>query len=530
MRLSALTGALALTLSLSGPLHAQSKTDRASVEWGAEMSDKKDGVFGSVFGHTDDAVYMTVFMKKERFVRKMDTGHRVQYQKLLPMEIGKNDHVLERIVLSGDKIIVFSSFFDKKEKQNSLYGRTFNASDMSPAGEMQKLSSFSVERNRNQGSFSVHASPNDEVFLVYQSLPYEKEGHERFELKVLDNDLKTTWEQRVDLPYRDDEFGVQSFRVDNDASVMMIGNKYAEKREAKALRKDGKATYTYHLLVYRGDGAEPDDHAVEVPDKFLQDLTITLADEGDILCGGFYGAKGSFTTSGAFFLRLDRNSKEIVHSSFKEFDKDFITMYMTEKEEAKATKRAEKKGEEVEMYDYELREIVVRSDGGAILLGEQYRFYTVTTCSSTPNGGQSCSTSYHYVYNDIIAINIDPQGNIEWAAKVPKRQHTVNDGGRASSYALVVKGTDMHILFNDNGKNLFLKPGDKVEAYRPGKEALITLATIDQDGKVTREALLAVEKREAITLPMSAVQIGDDRLFIFADWRKTHRFGTVTFN
>jgi hypothetical protein len=47
---------------------------------------------------------------------------------------------------------------------------------------------------------------------------------------------------------------------------------------------------------------------------------------------------------------------------------------------------------------------------------------------------------------------------------------------------------------------------------------------------VHREALLSVEKREAIIRPKSAAQIADDRLFIYADWKKTHRFGTVTFN
>jgi hypothetical protein len=525
-----LVGLMAALIGPFGQLHAQTKTDRATVEWGAEMSDNKDGVFASMFGYTDEAVYMTVRLKKELFIRKMDTRHKVVYQKVLPLEIDKKDHSLERIVLADDKIIVFTSFFDKKENRNTLYGRVFNAGDMSPAVRLQKLATMDVERRRNQGSFSVHVSPNDRMILVHQRLPFEKEGHERFELKVLDTGLQVQWEQRVDLPYKDDEFRVERLRVDDDGSVMVIGNKYAEKREAKELRKDGKATYTYHLLVYRSDGSAPEDHAVVVPDKFLQDLSITIAREGDILCGGFYGAKGSFATSGAFFLRLDRTTKQIVHSSFKEFDRDFITMYMTEKEEAKATKRAERKGEELEMYDYELRDIIVRSDGGAILMGEQYNYYTVTTCSTNANGGQTCTTTYHYVYNDIIAVNIDPNGDIEWAAKVPKRQHTINDGGRASSYGMVLKGDNIHLLFNDNGANLFLKPGDKVQSYRPGREALVTLATIAGDGKVHREALLSVEKREAIIRPKSAAQIADDRLFIYADWKKTHRFGTVTFN
>ena len=42
---------------------------------------------------------------------------------------------------------------------------------------------------------------------------------------------------------------------------------------------------------------------------------------------------------------------------------------------------------------------------------EQYYMYAVTTCYSTPNGGRSCTTTYHYIYNDIIVVNIAKQRN-----------------------------------------------------------------------------------------------------------------------
>jgi hypothetical protein len=361
-------------------------------------------------------------------------------------------------------------------------------------------------------------------------LPFEKEGLERFSLKVFDRDMNPLWDRDVQLPYQDSEFSVESIRVADDGTVMMIGNKYAEKREAKALKKDGKATYTYHLIIFHGDDAATEGHPIVVPDKFLQDISLNVGKEGDILCGGFYGNKGSFAIRGTYFLRLDRDTKKIIHTSFKEFDRDFITAYMTEKEEAKATKKAEKKGEEVEMPNYELRDIIRRSDGGAVMVAEQYNFYTTTVCTPTQNGGQTCRTVYHYVYNDIIVVNVDPQGDIAWSAKVPKRQHSQNDGGRYSSYALVVKNDHIYLMFNDSGKNLLLLPGDKVEPFRYGKEMLITLATINNDGKVFREALMPQDKRDAITRPKAGVQIADDRLFIYASWKKTHRFGTVVFN
>ena len=85
MRSLALLTGVALFLALPGNLCAQAKTDRATVEWGPEMLDKKDGVFSEVFGHDDEAVYMIVFMKKERFIRKMDKNYKVVYQRVLPI-------------------------------------------------------------------------------------------------------------------------------------------------------------------------------------------------------------------------------------------------------------------------------------------------------------------------------------------------------------------------------------------------------------------------------------------------------------
>lgn len=512
-----------------GPLIAQNKTERASVSWGKEMNSSSDGLFEEVVGYTDDHVYMTVQLKKETFIRKMDADHNVVYQKLLPMKVGKNEHALKEVVVFGDKILLFTTYFDKKDKSITVYMRTFNEANMDPLGVTEELSSMDAERRRNTGGSLVRVSPNDRAVLIGQFVPFDKEGSERFDLKVFDAGMAPLWQRSVELPYSDKEFRVENLRVADDGTVFLVGVKYAEKREAKELKKDGKATYEYHLLVIRGDGSPVADHPITVPDKFFQDLSINIGKEGDILCGGLYGSKGSFAISGAFFLRIDRETKAIVHTSYKEFDRDFITAYMTEKEEAKATKKAERKGEDLELPNYELRDLIRRDDGGVVMVAEQYRYYVTQNCVTDANGRTNCSYVHHYVYNDIIVVNVDPDGNIAWAVKVPKRQHSTNDGGRYSSYALVVKNDHIYLMFNDHGKNLMLLPGDKVEPFRYGKEMLITLATVNQDGKVFREALLPQDKRDAITRPKASVQIGDDRLFIYANWKKSHRFGTVNF-
>ncbi|MEO8591426.1 MAG: hypothetical protein ABI432_18745 [Flavobacteriales bacterium] len=447
-----------IAIACASGLCAQNMTERATVAWGGEFNTDKDGAFDAVIGSTATHVYLALYRKKELFIEKMDFSLAVVYKKLVPLEIGKDDHELEKVVVFGDRILVFTTSYDGKANTNGLFLRIFSAEDMVQQGAMQRLASIDAESKRDKGGFEISFSPDEKIVLVSQNVPYEKDTKERFDLKIFDMNMALMWQREVELPYLDSEFGVQDLRVDNDGSVIMVGNKYAEKREARELRKDGKATYTYHLLVYRSGTGSPSDHAIEVADKFLQDLTLSLGDDGDILCGGFFSNKGTFSIRGTFFLKLDRTTKAIIHESYKEFDNDFITKYMTEKEERKATKQAERHGEDMELVDFELREIVRSTDGGAVMIGEQYDYYVTHTSYMNANGTTSYTTSYHYVYNDIIAVSIDPDGNIAWAVKVPKRQHTVNDRGFYSSFGMTVKGERIYLVFNDNGKNLFLPP------------------------------------------------------------------------
>ena len=510
-------------------LTAQTKTDLAQVKWGPDLSMSKDGVFDHLFGSTDDHLYMIVSKRRDLYVQKLDLDNRVIYKELLEMEFDKDDHNLASAEVFGDRILVFTTFYDKKQKANGLFLRVFDAANMKPQGRIKRLATIHGESRRDRGSFDLNVSPDESHILISQQIPSEKGDKERFKLMVFDAEMTPVWEQEVTLPYLEEEFSMREVRVTDDGSVVVIGTKYAEKKEAKELRKEGKATYEYHLLTYDSNGGAPEDHAIQVPDKFLQDLTLNIGEDGDILAGGFYGLKGTSSIHGVYFMRLDRKTKAIKHSNFKEFDKDFITQYMTEKEEKKATKKAEKKDEELEMANYDLDEIIRRDDGGAVMVGEQYNFWVSTYTVTDANGNTSTRTVYHYVYNDVIVVNVDPSGNIEWAAKVPKRQHTTNDGGFYSSYALGVRDDRIYLVFNDSGKNLFLQPGQKVEQFRlKGKEALITLATIDQNGVVKREALMSQDRRDAITRPKSCIQITEDRMFVYAQRKKDYRFGSMT--
>jgi len=508
---------------------AQPKTDKATIQWGPEIQEKTTGMYGSLFGQSDDAVYMTFWKKDKLFVQKMTSALTSSYHKEVDLKLDKKDLNLKEVMLAGDRVIMFASRYDKKEDLNSLYMRLYDESNMVPAGGWERLAEFSSAK-AYAGGFQMDVSPNEEHILVGIHLPYEKDASEKFRVRVYSKQMDLEWDREIVMPYTDKEFSVQTLRLENDGDVVAIGVKYLEKQEAREKKREGKAAYNYHLITFSSSGDQTD-NAIASGDRFLQDLTISLDDgDGPILCGGFYGNKGANKVRGAFFMSLDPRTKAVLHESYKEFSDDFITQYMTAKEEEKAKKKAAKKDEDLQMFEYDLDEIIRREDGGAVLVGEQYYMYTTTVCTTTQNGGQSCRTVYHYIYNDIIVVNISPEGDIEWASTVPKRQHTTNDGGFFSSYALEVKDSNLYFIFNDNGENLFKAAGEKFKQMDlQGKSSIVTIATVDQDGGVKREALFDPEKRELILRPKGCRQLADDRMLLYAKRKKDYRFGMATF-
>ncbi len=522
----------AASCALALTLFAQMKTDQAEVAWGDELNTKKDGAFMNLIADTPDGVYQLMSLKGDPHVRKMGYDLSTKYLKPLDLEHDKKDLKLEKVSLVGDKLVQFASLFDKKNEETVLYMKTYEAADMRSVGRVQRIAKVNAERRKNAGGYNIHLSPDGNRVLVEAEKPYAKNGTEELAVLVFDQDMNELWSQEISLPYQDSEFMREKVYVDNDGSVIVLGVKYTKKAERRERKRADEATYDHHVLIYRAGGGAPEDLTISSPARFLQDMTISLDNKnGNIICAGFYSDVNTQGIKGPYFLSFDRASKRIVHESYGEFDREFITMYMTEKEEKKESKKAEKKDKDLGIrWDYDLRDIVFKDDGGAVLVAEQYYWYATTTCSPTANGGQTCTTTWHYIYNDIIAVDVDAKGDIQWSAKVPKRQHSTNDGGLFSSYALEVHGDKLHFIFNDNGENLFLKPGDKIKQFKlNNKNSLVTMATVDRTGQVQREALFTPEKREAILRPKDCVQLVDDRMLIYATFKKEARYGFITF-
>jgi hypothetical protein len=504
-------------------VHAQNLN--LKVKWGEEFKTPRS-TLNDVVGYDATGFYAVhersrTFGKTDYSLQHFDPN--MNPGKVVDLEIksGKRSGAITNILHLKGRLLLFYTVEDTKTKKNSLYLDEIDKGTLLPTHREKKIGEidFTGKGKRNRGSFQYRVSRDSSKILVLYALPYDEDTPEKFGFTVLDNQLNLLWTKEITMPYRDDLYDGESFRVDNSGNAYVLGLVYKEKRKEK---RKGQPNYSYEILACRDNGTTLKQYPVSLEDRFLTDMQIEILDNQTILCVGFYSEKGTVSIRGTYFLRVDAASAAIVHKSFKEFGIDFITQNMSGREQRKA-----KRQEEPELYEFDLDKLLIGKDGSAILVGEQYYVQTVTSTMRMAGGGMMTQITYHYYYNDIIVVKFSAEGNVLWTQKIPKTQHTANDGGFYSSYCLVISKGKICFVFNDNPKNLEADENEKAKNYNPRK-SVVVLVSVDQAGNITKQPVFSALDAEVIVRPKVCKQISNGEVLLYGQRKKTQQFANMS--
>ena len=371
--------------------------------------------------------------------------------------------------------------------------------------------------------------------MLFKNYTYDYIGSndktEHYELNMLDaaDDMQVVWKTNVDMPYKSQFFEILDGCTDEDGNFYMVGALFTDKY--RNVTRDGFPSYTFKIFKYNASGKvfEAD---IKLKDKFLTDLRLDIAGGGKLVCTGFYSNdKKTTSVNGVYFLSINAQDGTVSKESTKKFELDMVTENMSDKV-AKKTKKRAAKGKDLSLYEFRFDELIPRSDGGAIIIAEQYfvRTYT-TTSSNSATGRMTTTTHYLYYYNDILVINVTPEGEIEWAHKIHKRQRTTDDIGYWSSYARINTGKELRFIFNDNAKNTPDKPTKEYKSFLgPTKKAMVAVAGIDQNGDINRKLLFKSKNADTILRPKQYLQISAKSILIQSIRKKKYQYVKLTFD
>ena len=316
-------------------------TDKVDLKWGSVMKIDKKKRFQDVLAHDKTGSYILKTGKKGKTIEKLNNNMMVENSMPLPLTYQKKEMDLEGLVYYNDKIIMLSSFNNRKLKKNYLFYQVINPSNLTLDGSIKNIGEITYEKRRFQGAFGFDISADSSNMLLFFEMPYEKNTAEKYSFKVMDSKLDEIWSQEVELPYKEQFFTVKDSEVSSKGDVFVLGKEYNEDKNSKAMRNS--PNYKYHILGYYNKGEKIVDYEVSLHDKFIKSVTFDINSNGDIICSGFYSEGYGSGIKGAFFLSIDGVSRKIKKESYKEFDEAFITEGWSDREINKAKKKQVKK-------------------------------------------------------------------------------------------------------------------------------------------------------------------------------------------
>ncbi len=525
----------------------------ASLDWGNDYSEPNNTAATKLIGLAPGGFYLL----RQKILNNPEARPRawvefydeeMNLKKSVEQELkykGKQRD-FEDVIMLGRELYLLTSFNNSAKKKNFLFKQKISSKSLIPSKSLEMICETDARNKEAEGSFGSHISKDSSHLLIYNDLPYKKNEPEQFGFRVFDKNFDLVWEKDIVLPFPDNQFTVEEYQVDGSGNVHLLGVLYTD--QAK-WRRRGSPTYQYIILSYFDNGETVEEYRVGLENKFVTDLTFRPTKKGELICAGFYSEKGTYSVKGAYYFRLNPKTREINNSNYQPFEFDFLTEYMTVKgkQKAKAAEANKDIRRSAELFNYSLDELITRSDGGAVLVAEQfyieedryndypygygygygYGYYSPFYYNRYRNYYQ---VDYYYNYNDIIVVNIRPTGEIEWAARIPKKQETRNDGGYYLSYAMSIVRDKLYFVFNDNARNFGEnRKNNRLYNYN-GSDSVISLAQINKNGEVITYPLASNRDAGVITRPKMCKQIGRKEMAIFGERGRGYRFGKLTFD
>ena len=441
------------------------------------------------------------------------------YNKSLNMSSSKvitkpnEDLVYQENYMIDGKFFSFLTFYDGDKEKNTLYGTTFDKNGKMNAS-MVELAVLDAESKRKTGYFDIDTSYGNgkKNFLIFESPHYDKREKESFNFSVYNQEFKLIQKIDLNLPYLDRDFSVYDYVLDDLGNIHILASVALKGSE----KEKGKQKYELKLLSYFTATDELKEHDIDLGENYFSEIAIKINKDNDLVLTGFHSEKSSYGMKGVFYVKVSIKEQKVVIQHTTDFTTDFLELFMSEKKADKGK----------ELSNYYVDKVIPKEDGGVIMISEYYMYYT--TSYTNPQTGHTTYT-HHYLYNDIIVVNFDSNGKVIWWSKIPKRQHTTNDGGFMSGYAIAVSGDKMHFVFNDNPANLNIEDPRKIKNMRSPSKSLTNLVTLNNKGEMTKTTFFNTKENKTIMRPKFHLQSSQNQLIMYGSKGKSYTISRLTF-
>lgn len=411
---------------------------------------------------------------------------------LTDIELPVTDPVVQNIYCDEQFIIILFSSSSFVANKNQMYILKIKTSDGLLEGDTKVIDEIVFEKRRLKGDFFTAISKDaKKIFTLSTTLDAEKQTV-TFGFNTYTDSKETSWKKSFTSSFAEKDLIVRQCIIDNEGNPMTL----------IILRPDSKnpKSQKIKLLVANKDSAQLKEIPIELDPETISDLELAIdQNKAQVVMSGFYSEQNSFSSAGTFIISIDIKKGIIVNKSLQSFKAKFINEFYGTGISNKGN----------ELINYDVNKLILRSDGGAVLLAES----SFITESSNYNAYyQIYTTSYTYHYDNVLAISINPDGKIDWESILRKNQSSENDDGYYSSYVTFIDQDKIHFVYN----KMIRKKTDVMDF------------TVNNKGQ-TEEKILIKDTEDVFIMPHGGNQISQNELIIPCLQKNKPNFIKITF-
>ncbi len=359
---------------------------------------------GFEYNKTEKSLYVLRYAYKHtsRYIEldKYDT----ELQKIWTIRLAEKPRSIEFIALKplGKYIWIF---WQTRREQKVILLYSLYDTEGNILNEYEVFQEFGQDFIRNRKLLTV-SSLNRKLFAIING---EMGGDGRLNTKekisvaYFKLNDKEIYYDEININYPDEYLQLLDAELTNNNNLYLLFNLYTKPstkignlKEVVVYRRILGSDVLINVPVYK----------VDTSNIRIRDLILRATKDNYIIVGGFY--TNNIGARGTVFYKLSPYSNSILEKNTSEFPVDILKVYLSS--------GAISRGKGIDnLY---LDNIIPRSDGGVVIIGEEF-YVTYRTYRDMYN---NWIDEVIYNYGDIIVSSISAEGELEWIRRIPKYQ------------------------------------------------------------------------------------------------------------
>jgi hypothetical protein len=446
------------------------------------LGKNSQGILVREIGRTDDQI--AAYYDNLQIRWKRQTPHKEKNAKI------------EQILICDDSLIIFYSVVLKNISLLKAF-KTNARLESTPLAVICDTLNHSLVNATSPIHFAYTADKR-KILVYYEDASFG--SNKTIRLTCLDASLHHLWKAPLQIKTMEEPKIIEAVLDDQGDACIVVGE-----NTVKNFRNDFFYSALHAFKIPSG-GSQVNEITLQERDNLLGNCKIRLdAQSGNILIAGLYAKSPGAESEGVYFLMLN-SEDSIVQKKFEPHSQEFLAELTGNDPPRKSDG----------FFDFQPRELIVKRDGGAILVAESA---SVSSESYTSNsygtfGISSGFTVNYYHYDDIAVFSFQKDGKLEWKQILHKKQATEGDGGYYSSFITMIAPASLYFIYNDMSN----------------AQTNVANYNIDPSGNHQRKELLNADRKGVMLIPQSAKQISPTELLVPSIKRNYLQFVKISFN